>query len=594
MGDRTKKLRVSDGPRPIDVKPRCGADTKLSRPGPAQRAEEEPGSETVRRWAEFRLAVVGQLIFSNVEYGQLKAELKSLSEKEWQHPISGKSVIFSYPTIERWYYIALSNPDAPLRARAKRRCTAGIPQSLSNQVRRHLERQMKSHSSWSYSRHHQTLVQHMAEHGWGKPPTYSTVRRYLQSQDFSYNVTVNAEIERLDKLAVHLRRTLIVQSTVNWLLRIPYVRAKNFGPIFKYLQLRQEEKIYVLSRLQNYKSAGGSQTDFCAGVGISESTIERWVALYRRKGENGLGARIRRKVFSRTRARETTAKILEIFHSQPHTYGINRASWTGESLAKALHSEYGLKISGVTARRHLRNSGYTMRRSRQVLTSSDPDYRGKVEVLVQTLRTLGDTEMLFFVDELGPLAVKKYGGRIFVKKGGAIVVSQLQATKGSIILAGALSVTTNQITWCYVQSKDTAAMIDLIELLFCQHRDKTHLYITWDAASWHNSNSLVGWLDAFNLKTMETKDGPLITLVPLPSCSQFLNVIESVFGVMKKAVIHHSDYQSAHEMKSAISQHFRERNAHFKDNPRRAGKKIWEIDFFRDPRCLPSGNYREY
>jgi hypothetical protein len=65
---------------------------------------------------------------------------------------------------------------------------------------------------------------------------------------------------------------------------------------------------------------------------------------------------------------------------------------------------------------------------------------------------------------------------------------------------------------------------------------------------------------------------------------------------MKKTVIHHSDYQSAHEMKSAISQHFRERNAHFnfKDNPRRAGKKIWEIDFFYDHGSLPSGNYREY
>jgi transposase len=148
--------------------------------------------------------------------------------------------------------------------------------------------------------------------------------------------------------------------------------------------------------------------------------------------------------------------------------------------------------------------------------------------------------------------------------------------------------------WCYVQSKDTAAMIDLIELVFSEHQDKTHLYITWDAASWHDSISLVDWLDAFNLKTTEMREGPLITLVPLPSCSQFLNVIESVFGVMKKTVIHHSDYQNAHEMKSAISQHFRERNAHFKDNPRRAGKKIWEIDFFCDHGSLPSGNYREY
>jgi hypothetical protein len=91
-----------------------------------------------------------------------------------------------------------------------------------------------------------------------------------------------------------------------------------------------------------------------------------------------------------------------------------------------------------------------------------------------------------------------------------------------------------------------------------------------------------------------TKQGPLIALVPLPSRSQFLNVIESVFGVMKKAVIHHSDYRNAREMKSAISQHFRERNAHFASNPRRAGTKIWDIDFFNDLKRLPSGNYREY
>ena len=201
---------------------------------------------------------------------------------------------------------------------------------------------------------------------------------------------------------------------------------------------------------------------------------------------------------------------------------------------------------------------------------------------------------MFFVDELGPLAVKKYGGATFVKKGESLDVPQIQTPKGSIILAGALSATTNQMTWCFAQSKDTTAMIDLIELLFNEHKDKTRLFITWDAASWHDSISLVDWLDAFNLKTQKTNDGPLITLVPLPSRSQFLNVIESAFGVMKKAVIHHSDYQNAHEMKSSISRHFRERNAYFKDNPRRAGKKLWQVDFFRDPRNLTSGNYREY
>ena len=557
--------------------------------------EEEAVADTSRLRAEFRLAVVGHLVVGDVDRGQLVAELKSLAAKKWKHPITGARVTFSYSTIEHWYYVVLNNPKARLRALSKKRRDAGLPRSLTKQMRHYLERQAKRHSSWSYYRHHQTLVRHMKERELGRTPGYSTILRYLRSIFSSQNVSaVGAKIKRLEGLVVHLRRTLIVESTINRLLRVPELRAKTVGPPFKFSRLRPSEKAYVLSRFRDYQLTGGSQSEFCSGIGISQGTIERWGASYRRYGEAGLCARTRRKFPNRASARVTKVRILEIFHSQPSTYGINRASWTGESLAKAVHRKYGVTISARTASRHLSESGHTMRRARQVLTSPDPNYRAKVEVVLQTLQTLEDTETLFFIDELGPLAVKKHGGRSFVKKGEALVVPQLQATKGSIVLAGALCATTNRMTWCYVQSKDTTAMIDLIELVFSEHQDKTHIYITWDAASWHDSISLVDWLDAFNLKTKEMKVGPLITLVPLPSGSQFLNVIESVFGVMKKTVIHHSDYQSAHEMKSAISQHFRERNAHFKDNPRRAGKKIWEIDFFCDHGSLPSGNYREY
>ena len=88
--------------------------------------------------------------------------------------------------------------------------------------------------------------------------------------------------------------------------------------------------------------------------------------------------------------------------------------------------------------------------------------------------------------------------------------------------------------------------------------------------------------------------GPIIEFVPLPSSAQFLDVIEAVFSGMKRAVVHNSDYQSVEEMKAAISTHFHERNEFFKHNPKRAGKKIWEIDFFQDHDYLRSGNYREW
>ena len=68
---------------------------------------------------------------------------------------------------------------------------------------------------------------------------------------------------------------------------------------------------------------------------------------------------------------------------------------------------------------------------------------------------------------------------------------------------------------------------------------------------------------------------PIVKLAPLPTGAQFLNVIESVFYGMARAIIHNSDYPSVNECKNAIDLHFHNRNQHFKENPKRAGKKIW-------------------
>ncbi len=68
---------------------------------------------------------------------------------------------------------------------------------------------------------------------------------------------------------------------------------------------------------------------------------------------------------------------------------------------------------------------------------------------------------------------------------------------------------------------------------------------------------------------------PRVELVPLPASAQFLNVIESVFSGMARAVIHNSDYASVDAAREAIDLYFSERNTHFLESPRRAGSKIW-------------------
>ena len=292
--------------------------------------------------------------------------------------------------------------------------------------------------------------------------------------------------------------------------------------------------------------------------------------------------------------RAATRGVIEILHHKPKIYGINRSNWTLRSLAEAFEKHYDVRISHSTVARLLKEAGLSYKKSRKVLTSPDPNYREKVELLLNTLQSLKADEDLFFVDELGPLQVKRYGGRIFTPKGVTPTHPQNQHPKGSITLYGALSATSNQVTWFYGKSKDSAGIIDLGEILFNQYHAKSKIYLTWDAASWHRSDELVQWADNLNAWNSARSSGPIIEVVPLPSSAQFLNVIEAVFSGMKTAVIHNSDYRSEEEMKAAISTHFQERNEFYKHNPKRAGKKIWEIDFFQDHNHIRSGNYREW
>ncbi len=86
--------------------------------------------------------------------------------------------------------------------------------------------------------------------------------------------------------------------------------------------------------------------------------------------------------------------------------------------------------------------------------------------------------------------------------------------------------------------------------------------------------------------------GPTVKIAPLPSGAQFLNVIESVFSGMSRAIIHHSNYSSIDTAKVAIDRYFVERNDHFLQHPHRAGNKIWGKE--REPASFSdAGNFKD-
>ena len=210
---------------------------------------------------------------------------------------------------------------------------------------------------------------------------------------------------------------------------------------------------------------------------------------------------------------------------------------------------------------------------------------------------LKHNENFFSIDEYGPVAIKIRGGRSYTPKEQLNTVPQFQFSKGSLICTAALELSKNQVTHFYSDKKNTTEMIKLLMILLERYDTDDRIYFSWDAASWHASKELEKKVNEVNNQDYrKLNNTPYVELAPLPSSAQFLNVIESVFSGMAKAIIHNSNYQSVDECKKAIDRYFSERNQAFIENPKKAGKKIWEKEVvkpvFTDSNTCKDPNYR--
>ncbi len=139
----------------------------------------------------------------------------------------------------------------------------------------------------------------------------------------------------------------------------------------------------------------------------SQENVERWIVAFNRYGLDGLinpnGRRVTTNTFRNEKSKAAKClkgkRVLEILHAKPSAYGINRSNWTGQSIAIAYKNEYREYISEGYVRALLRRFGYAIRKARKVLTSPDPNYREKVDILLNTLHNLKADELFFFFDD---------------------------------------------------------------------------------------------------------------------------------------------------------------------------------------------------
>ena len=131
------------------------------------------------------------------------------------------------------------------------------------------------------------------------------------------------------------------------------------------------------------RNKGLCLSDVCGFLSVSKEAALKYCRRYQAGGFELL---MSRKSPSTTKFDKEQNKqaVFSLLHARPSAYGINRTTWRMVDLQAVLKKQ-GSPLCKRVIRTIIKQAGYRWRSARIVLTSTDPDYRTKVEAAKKIL-----------------------------------------------------------------------------------------------------------------------------------------------------------------------------------------------------------------
>lgn len=133
-------------------------------------------------WARLRFSIIGSLLASPAEQGDLATRIAELAANPWRHPGTLEVMHFSAKSIERWYYTAkgAEQPIAALERKVPKH--AGTQPSVSEAVAAAARQLRVDHPTWNAQLLYDNLVAlRRRSPELGELPGYATICRFLKS-----------------------------------------------------------------------------------------------------------------------------------------------------------------------------------------------------------------------------------------------------------------------------------------------------------------------------------------------------------------------------------------------------------------------------
>ena len=109
------------------------------------------------------------------------------------------------------------------------------------------------------------------------------------------------------------------------------------------------------------------------------------------------GQKYRDRISRHLRA-DVQSVVSKTLHEPPSVYGINRTTWTINLLTSTINqgsSGLDFKVTRSNVSHAIRAMGYRFKKTREVLTSNDPNYKEKLAKITRTLQRLGPADRFF-------------------------------------------------------------------------------------------------------------------------------------------------------------------------------------------------------
>lgn len=224
---------------------------------------------------------------------------------------------------------------------------------------------------------------------------------------------------------------------------------------------------------------------------------------------------------------------------------------TTQAIAHYIKVQFGVEytISGLTDL--LKRLDYVYKKPK--LVPGNPDLEAQeffIHEFEKFMEHKRKTDAVFFVDAVHPThnTMASYG---WMRKG---KTTELQSNSGRsrLNIHGAMNAETYETT--IISSEDninTDSTISLFEYLIVLYPLATTIYIILDNAKYHFSKEVKKWVKNSKIK-----------LVFLPSYSPELNLIERLWRVFKKNVLHNRYYKTFEEFKKACVLFFANQKNH--------------------------------